>query len=112
MIVFAAGFAFPRCECLSAIRRAIGRGLHHINDVGVFRIGVRATEIAASEHPWIFGALLPRQTAVIRAKESLTHDRIDALAVCAGSDGYTDAPARIVRQTGFTDLSPGRAFVR
>src|SRR5437867_9180556 len=108
MIVFAAGLAFPRCECLSTINRAICRSLHHINDIRVFRIGVGATEVAAAEHPRIFGALLPCHAAIVRAEESLTHDGVDALAVCAGSDGDTDTSAWILWQTGFADLLPRR----
>src|SRR5438309_5273387 len=112
MIVFAAGLAFPRCECPSTISRAIGRGLHHVNNVRVFRIGICATEVAAAEYPGIFGALLPGDAAVVRAKESLTHDGVDALTVRAGSDGYADTPARSVGQAGFACGLPGRAFIR
>src|SRR5207245_407152 len=64
VIVFATRLAFPGRECLAAIEGAIRRSLHHINHIGVSRIYIGATEIAATNHSWIFVALLPGRAAV------------------------------------------------
>ena len=112
VIVFAAGLAFPGRERLAAVEGAIRRSLHHVNDIGVFRIYIRTTEIAATHHSWIFVALLPGRAAVVRAKETLIQDRVNALAFRTRRDRHTDSTARIVRQARAADLLPRRSLVK
>ena len=109
VIVFATWLTFPGREGLAAIDGAIRRSLHHVNHIGVFRIYIRTTEIAATNHSWIFVTLLPRRAAVVRAKETLIQNRVNALAFRARRDRHTDSTPRIVRQARAADWLPRRA---
>src|SRR5437764_2251829 len=111
MLVLTTRRALVGFKSFPAIGRAIHRSLHDIDDISVLRINEDAAEISAAHDARIGRRLLPTRAAVIRAKESLIHNRIDAIAAIARCDHDADSSARLLRQSCAIHRLPRRALV-
>ena len=68
MVIVAAGRAFIGDEILAAVGGAIGGGLHHVNDVRIFRIHVHAADVEIAGDARVFGDLAPVGAAIVGAE--------------------------------------------
>src|SRR5271169_771226 len=93
VIVFTAGRPFPGDEVASAVGGTVGGGLHHVNDIGILRIGKDPAKILGADYASILGDLLPAFSRVVGAEEALMHQREDPLAGGPSSHRNADPAA-------------------
>ena len=109
VIVLAARRALERLEGLPAVVRAVGRGLHHVDDFRVLRVNEHAAEIPAAHDARVARRLPPTLPGVVGAEETLVHDGVDASVARRGHDA--DPSARLLRQPRAAEGVPRLALV-